>query len=107
MGLRRVTFLCVAKEKSPKERRPGSLRRPIAKEEARWAGALRSSLVAGSIDRPSLACRWTLRHPCLARREHTRRLLPPQAPVLGAAIRDQSQKPKQQQTLTSEPLRGS
>jgi hypothetical protein len=32
-------------------------------------GALRFSLVAGSADRPSLACLRTLRRPCLARRQ--------------------------------------
>ena len=38
---------------------------------------------------------------CLARREHTRRLLPPQAAMLGANNGRDNQKPKQQHTTTS------
>jgi hypothetical protein len=63
---RRVTFW-QQRQKVTKKRRPRSWRRSIAEEEARWIGALRVSLVAGSADGPSMARHRTLRHPASPR----------------------------------------
>ena len=52
----------VTKRKATRRRR-----RTTTKEEAWLSGALRFSLVAGSADRPSLACLRTLRHPASPR----------------------------------------
>ncbi|MDR3418414.1 MAG: hypothetical protein P4L83_19770 [Nevskia sp.] len=48
------SFSCIDKKRNQKKQ-PRSLRRSIAKEEARLIGALRFSPMAGSADRPSLA----------------------------------------------------
>ena len=69
---RRVTFFY--SEKSNQKRRHPTAAPLIAKAKSAMRGTLRFSLVAGSADRPSLACLRTLRHPCLAPREHTRGL---------------------------------
>ena len=57
-------FLVNSHKKVTKEGPPRSLRRPIKK---RLDGPLRFSAEVGFLDRPSLACLKTHRHPCLAR----------------------------------------
>jgi hypothetical protein len=57
-------FLVNSDKKVTKETPPRCLRPTIA---GRLLGTLRFSAEVGFLDRPSLACLKTLRHPCLAR----------------------------------------
>jgi hypothetical protein len=86
-----------SEEKWPKDAAPDGTAHFMQK--AHEVGTLCFSPEAGFADRPSLAWRRRLRHPCLAPRANARGPISPRAAMLGGANGGESQQKRQQQTV--------